>query len=77
MAVQGVAGSTWWISVAGHYAHACDSSNSAWIGVAGGDLDIAEVDSSVETGRERFTNRVEYASSQDDRCGSLPSSLPL
>src|SRR5215475_2259753 len=49
----------------------------AWIGVAGGDLDVPQVHACVKTGRERFTNRVEYLSSQDDRCGSLPSSLPL
>jgi hypothetical protein len=30
-----------------------------WVGVAGGDLDVAEVDAGVETGRERFTNYAE------------------
>jgi len=28
--------------------------------VAGSDLDVAQVHARVETGRERFTNRVEY-----------------
>jgi hypothetical protein len=30
--------------------------------MAGGDLDVPEVDASIETGRERFTNPAEYLS---------------
>jgi hypothetical protein len=43
----------------------------------GGFLDVTQRHSSVETGRERITNRVEYLSSQDGAMRLLPSSLPL
>ena len=49
----------------------------ARVGVTGGDLDVPEVHAGIETGRERFTNRVEYLSSQDGAIRLLPSSLPL
>ena len=39
----------------------------ARIGVAGGDLDVPEVDAGIETGRERFTNPVEYLSLANGR----------
>jgi hypothetical protein len=32
------------------------------IGVPGGDLDIAQVNAGIETGRERFTNHAEWVS---------------
>jgi hypothetical protein len=47
------------------------------ISVPGSDLDIAQVHPGIQTGRERFTNSVEYLSSQDGAMRLLPSSLPL
>jgi hypothetical protein len=32
----------------------------AWVGVPGGDLDIAQVDPGIETGREQCSGRAEY-----------------
>jgi hypothetical protein len=32
----------------------------AWVGVPGGDLDVAQVDAGVETGREQCSNPAEY-----------------
>jgi hypothetical protein len=49
---------------------------AAAVGVAG----VGAADSVAEvplTGRERFTNRVEYLSSPDGAMRLLPSSLPL
>jgi hypothetical protein len=36
------------------------SHRRARVGVAGGDLDVSEVDAGIGTGRERFTNPAEY-----------------
>jgi hypothetical protein len=47
----------------------------ARVGVAGGDLDVAEVDASIQTGRERFTNHAEWVSVTTGRWWHLSSSL--